>query len=52
MQKVYADKTLTISQGDFTKPDKKINVEMNCERYNKELEMEIMNFNSTENPFD
>ena len=53
MQKVYADKTLTISKGDFTKPDKKINVEMNCERYNRELEMEIMNFNSTdENPFD
>jgi penicillin-binding protein 1A len=53
MQKVYADKTLNISKGDFTKPDKKINVEMNCERYNRELEMEMMNFNSSEeNPFD
>ncbi|MGZ4053840.1 MAG: transglycosylase domain-containing protein, partial [Bacteroidia bacterium] len=38
MQKVYADKTLKISQGDFEKPAKKIDIEMDCSKYNKELE--------------
>lgn len=38
MQKVYADKSIKISQGDFEKPSKKIEVEMDCSKYNKELE--------------
>lgn len=36
MQKVYADKSLHISQGDFEKPEKKISVELDCNKYNKE----------------
>ncbi len=52
MQKVYADKTLNISKGDFEKPNKPINVEMNCDRYNRELESEMMNYNTTTNQFD
>jgi len=33
MKKVYADKSLHITQGDFEKPAKKINVEMDCGKY-------------------
>ncbi|HET6225769.1 MAG TPA: penicillin-binding transpeptidase domain-containing protein, partial [Bacteroidia bacterium] len=36
MQKVYADKTIKISQGDFERPSQRINVEMDCSKYNKE----------------
>jgi penicillin-binding protein 1A len=45
MQKVYADKTLKISQGDFDKPAKKIDVEMDCSKYNKEIENGTENIN-------
>jgi len=38
MQKVYADKTIKISKGDFDKPAKKIEVEMDCNKYDKETE--------------
>lgn len=38
MQKVYADKSIKISQGEFEKPSKKIDIEMDCDKYNKELE--------------
>ncbi len=38
MQKVYADKTIKISKGDFDKPAKKIEVEMDCHKYDKETE--------------
>lgn len=38
MQKVYADKKINLYQGDFEKPGGKISVEMDCEKYNKELE--------------
>ena len=38
MQKVYADKKLNLYQGDFEKPTKKISVEMDCDKYNKEME--------------
>lgn len=44
MQKVYADKTIKISQGDFEKPDKKIDIEMDCAKYDKELGDNIENF--------
>ncbi|MCC6691574.1 MAG: hypothetical protein IT235_08590, partial [Bacteroidia bacterium] len=33
MKKVYADKSIKISQGDFEKPTKKIDVEMDCSKY-------------------
>lgn len=36
MQKVYADKTLKISKGDFDKPSKNIDIEMDCSKYDKE----------------
>ena len=36
MQKVYTDKSIKISQGDFEKPARRINVEMDCSKYNKE----------------
>ena len=45
MQKVYADKTLKISQGEFDKPAKKIDVEMDCHKYDKELESETVDYN-------
>ncbi len=35
MQKVYADKTIKISQGDFERPLHKIDVELDCSKYNK-----------------
>ncbi|MBI3501920.1 MAG: transglycosylase domain-containing protein [Bacteroidetes bacterium] len=38
MQKVYADKKINLYQGDFEKPAGKINVEMDCDKYNKEME--------------
>ena len=46
MQKVYADKTLKISKGDFEKPAKKVEIEMDCSKYNKELENDIPDFGS------
>lgn len=36
MQKVYADKSIKISQGDFEKPARRIDVEMDCSKYNRE----------------
>ncbi|MES2286975.1 MAG: transglycosylase domain-containing protein [Bacteroidota bacterium] len=48
MQKVYADKTIKISQGEFEKPDKKLDIEMDCSKYNKELESGVENLNSEE----
>jgi penicillin-binding protein 1A len=33
MQKVYADKTLKLSQRDFDKPAKKISIELDCRKY-------------------
>lgn len=51
MQKVYADKTIKISQGDFEKPAKKIDIEMDCSKYNKELENGIEDFDSEEDKY-
>lgn len=48
MQKVYADKTIKISKGDFDKPDKKIEVEMDCHKYDKETESGEEKFNIEE----
>jgi len=48
MTKVYADKTIKISQGEFEKPSKKITIEMDCSKYNKELESGIENFNQAD----
>jgi penicillin-binding protein 1A len=38
MQKIYADKRINLYQGEFEKPTKKISVEMDCDKYNKEME--------------
>lgn len=38
MQRVYADKRINLYQGEFEKPQKKISVEMDCDKYNKEME--------------
>lgn len=38
MQKVYADKKINLYQGDFEKPAKKITVEMDCDKYDRESE--------------
>ncbi len=38
MQKVYADKKLNLYQGDFEKPNGKISIEMDCDKYNKQIE--------------
>lgn len=38
MQKVYADKTIKISQEEFEKPTKKMDIELDCSKYNKQLE--------------
>lgn len=43
MQKVYADKTIKISQGDFERPAHRIEVEMDCSRYNREDNIEQNN---------
>lgn len=51
MQKVYADKTIKISQSEFEKPAKKIDVEMDCSKYNKALESGVDNLNSSKEDF-
>ncbi len=38
MQKVYADKKLKLYTGDFEAPSRKIAIEMDCNKYNKEIE--------------
>ena len=35
MQRVYADKTIKISQGDFERPTQRIEVETDCSKYNQ-----------------
>ena len=47
MQKVYADKTIKISKGEFEKPAKSIEIEMDCKKYNEELEKGAIDFDST-----
>lgn len=37
MQKVYADTSIHISQGDFEKPEKKVSIELDCDRVNDEV---------------
>lgn len=46
MQKVYADKTIKISRGEFEKPSKRIDIEMDCTKYDEEREEEEPDFNS------
>jgi len=36
MQRVYADSTLNISQGDFEKPFRPLSVEIDCDKFEKE----------------
>jgi len=51
MQKIYADKSIKISQGDFDKPAKKIDIEMDCSEYNKQLEAEGDDLGASGNDF-
>lgn len=37
MQKVYADKSLKISKGDFAKPSREIDVELDCKKYEEAM---------------
>lgn len=48
MTKVYADRSIKITQGEFEKPAKKIDIEMDCSKYNKELEEGKEIYNQTE----
>lgn len=36
MNKIYADSSITISRGDFEKPDQPLTIELDCEAYYKE----------------
>ena len=38
MKQVWEDKKLKISKGSFEKPSKKIEVEMDCSKWDKEVE--------------
>jgi len=40
-QKVYADKSLKVSQGDFPKPANLGNIELDCSKYDKNTEQNI-----------
>lgn len=52
MQKVYADKSLNISQEDFEKPQSEIKVELDCDKYNKEHHIIENPEKDTGDPFD
>jgi penicillin-binding protein 1A len=45
MQKVYADKSIKISQTEFEKPIKPITIETDCSKYNNQLKNDADNFN-------
>lgn len=51
MQKVYADKTIRISKGDFEKPAKRIDVEMDCSKYDDEQAEDNPDFDSEEDKY-
>lgn len=40
MQKIYADKKLKVSKGDFERPAKEIEIDMDCSKYDKEMDDE------------
>lgn len=42
MQKVFADKSLKISQKDFEKPKNKIEMDLDCSKYEKDLDKETV----------
>ncbi|MCF8296107.1 MAG: transglycosylase domain-containing protein [Saprospiraceae bacterium] len=44
MKRVYADKSLNISIGDFEKPEKELSVEINCTEYEKQNRAESKDF--------
>lgn len=43
MKKAYADASLNISRADFDKPEDKLTVELNCERYKQQQEEDPVN---------
>lgn len=50
MTRVYADKTIKISKGDFEKPSKKILIDLNCKDTDEDEPAGI--FDPNDNPFD
>ncbi len=44
MQKVYADKTLDVSKGDFEAPKEPLSVELNCDKYKQAGEEKSSSF--------
>jgi penicillin-binding protein 1A len=51
-QKVYADKTLKVSKGDFEKPARLGGLEMDCSKYDDETRDVFENENGENDPFD
>lgn len=51
MQKVYADKSINLTQDDFEKPDKPIQVELDCKKYNAPDNNSFDEFDIGLNPF-
>lgn len=43
MKKAYADASLNISRADFEKPEEKLTVELNCDRYKQQQEEDPVN---------
>ncbi len=44
MKKVYADKSLDISKGDFEKPEKELSIEIDCKEYEKQNKAQSRDF--------
>jgi penicillin-binding protein 1A len=51
-QKVYADKTIKISKGDFERPAKMTQIELDCSKYDKETENTFGEEKGENDPFD
>ncbi len=50
--KVYADKTIKISKGDFYRPAHMSEIELDCSKYDKENQQIINDLSSEKDPFD
>ncbi|MDP2423333.1 MAG: transglycosylase domain-containing protein [Bacteroidales bacterium] len=44
MKKIYADKEINLPQGDFERPEQGLQVETNCEEYEKQQKNKSVNF--------
>lgn len=50
--KVYADKTIKISKGDFYRPAHMAEIELDCSKYDKDNQSIIDDFSGDKDPFD